>query len=85
MVRLRECSSYRGFVLSSDFYEKVLVKVQREFKNSSSYWKFELSGGSSYRECTVIETECEIVISNDVTINWKVHVAEIMETILGIQ
>ena len=37
-----------GFELSSDFYEKVLVKVQRELKNSSSssssYWKFELSG-----------------------------------------
>ena len=54
MVRLSECSSYRGFELSSDFYEKVLVKVQGEFKNSSSYWKFELSGvrvigGSSYR------------------------------------
>ena len=44
MVRLNECSSYRGFDLSSDFCEKVLVKVQREFKNSSSYWKFELSG-----------------------------------------
>ena len=44
MVRLNECSSYRGFELSSDFCEKVLVKVQREFKNSSSYWKFELSG-----------------------------------------
>ena len=44
MVRLSECSSYRGFGLSSDFYEKVLVKFQREFINSSSYWKFELSG-----------------------------------------
>ena len=44
IVRVIECSSYRGFELSSDFYEKVLVKVQREFKNSSSYWKFELSG-----------------------------------------
>ena len=44
MVRRRKCSSYRGFELSSDFYEKVLVKVPREFKNSSSYWKFELSG-----------------------------------------
>ena len=44
MVRLNECSSYRGFELSSDFCEKVLVKVQREFKNSSSYWKCELSG-----------------------------------------
>ena len=44
MVRLNECSSYRGFELLSDFCEKVLVKVQREFKNSSSYWKFELSG-----------------------------------------
>ena len=44
MVPLSECSSYLGFELSSDFYEKVLVKVQREFKNSSSYWKFELSG-----------------------------------------
>ena len=31
MVRLNECSSYRGFELSSDFCEKVLVKVQREF------------------------------------------------------
>ena len=44
MVRLSECSSYRGFELSSDFYEKVLVKVQRELKNSSSYWKFEFPG-----------------------------------------
>ena len=44
MVRLSECSSYRGFKLSSDFYEKVLVKVQREFKHSLSYWKFKLSG-----------------------------------------
>ena len=44
MVRLSECSSSRGFELSSDFYEKVLVKVKREFKNSSSYWKFRLSG-----------------------------------------
>ena len=44
MVGLSECLSYRGFELSSDFYEKVLVKVQREFKSSSSYWKFELSG-----------------------------------------
>ena len=44
MVRLSECSTYRGFELSSDFYEKVLKKAQREFKSSSSYWKFELSG-----------------------------------------
>ena len=44
MVRLSECSSYRGFELSSDFYEKVLAKVQGELQNSSSYWKFELSG-----------------------------------------
>ena len=44
MVRLSECSSYRWFELSSDIYEKVLVKVQREFISSSSYWKFELSG-----------------------------------------
>ena len=44
MVRLSECSSYRGFELSSVFYEKVIVKVQGECKNSSSYWKFELSG-----------------------------------------
>ena len=43
MVWLSECSSYWVFELSSDFYEKVLVKVQREFKNSLSYWKFELS------------------------------------------
>ena len=43
MVRLSECSSYRGFELSSVFYEKVIVKVQGECKNSSSYWKFELS------------------------------------------
>ena len=42
MVRLSECSSYQRFELSSDFYEKVLVKVQREFKSSSSYWGFEL-------------------------------------------
>ena len=34
----------KWFELSSDFCEKVLMKVQREFKNSSSYWKFELSG-----------------------------------------
>ena len=44
MVRLSECSSYWGFELSSDFYEEVLVKVQQEFKNSSSYRRFELSG-----------------------------------------
>ena len=44
MVRLSKCSSYWGLELLSDFYEKVLVKVQREFKNSSSYWKFELLG-----------------------------------------
>ena len=44
MVRLSKCSSYRGFELSSDFHEKVLVKVQREFQNSLSYWMFELSG-----------------------------------------
>ena len=44
MVQPSKCLSYQGFELSSDFYEKVLVKVQREFKNSSSYWKFELSG-----------------------------------------
>ena len=43
MVRLSECSSYRGFKLSSDFYEKVLAKVQGELQNSLSYWKFELS------------------------------------------
>ena len=43
MVRLSECSSYRGFELSSVFYEKVIVKVQGECQNSSSYWKFELS------------------------------------------
>ena len=43
MVRLSECSSYRGSELTSNFYEKVLVKVQWELKNSSSYWKFELS------------------------------------------
>ena len=44
MVQPSKCLSYQGFELSSDFYEKVLVKVQREFKNSSSYWKFKLSG-----------------------------------------
>ena len=44
MVRLSECSSYRGFELSSVFYEKVIVKVQGECKNSSSYRGFELSG-----------------------------------------
>ena len=44
MVRLSDCSSHRGFELSSDFYEKLLVKVQWEFKNSLSYWKFKLSG-----------------------------------------
>ena len=44
MVRLSECSSYQEFELSSDFNERVLVKVQGECKNSSSYWKFELSG-----------------------------------------
>ena len=44
MVQPSKCSSYRGFELSSDFYEKVLFKVQREFKNNLSYWKFELSG-----------------------------------------
>ena len=37
MVRLSECSSYRGFELSSDFNERVLVRVQGECKNSSSY------------------------------------------------
>ena len=42
MVQLSECLSYRGLELSGDFYEKVLVQVQRGFKNSSSYWKFEL-------------------------------------------
>ena len=40
MSGISEC---QGFGLSSYFYEKVLVKVQREFKNSSRYWKFELS------------------------------------------
>ena len=49
MVRLSECSSYRGFELSSDFYEKVLAKVQGDSKTvrvtgSSSYRGFELSG-----------------------------------------
>ena len=37
MVWLSECSSYRGFELSKDFYEKVLVKTQPELKKSSSY------------------------------------------------
>ena len=44
MVRLSKCLSYRGFELWSNFCEKVLEKVRREFKNSSIYWKFELSG-----------------------------------------
>ena len=44
MVQISECLSYREFELSSDFYEKVLMKVQWEFKNKSSYWKFQLSG-----------------------------------------
>ena len=44
MVRLNKCSSYRGSELSSDLSSEVSVKVQWEFKNSSSYWKFELSG-----------------------------------------
>ena len=43
MVRLSECLSYRGFELWSNFCEKVLEKVRREFKNSLIYWKFELS------------------------------------------
>ena len=44
MVPLSECSSYRGFELSSDFCKKVLLKVQRErVTGSSSYWGFELS------------------------------------------
>ena len=51
MVRLSECSSYRGFELSSDFCKKVLVTVQREFKNGSSYWKFELSGVYCMLKC----------------------------------
>ena len=33
--------SYR---VSTDFYDKVLAKVQHEFKNSWSYWKIELFG-----------------------------------------
>ena len=56
MIRVSECSSYRGFELSSDFYEKVLVKVQGDSKivrvsGSSSYRGFELSG--LYCICTV--------------------------------
>ena len=57
------------------------TRIQKQFE----LLEVRVIRGSSYRECTVIETECEIVISNDVTINWKVNVAEIMETILGIQ
>ena len=57
------------------------TRIQKQFE----LLEVRVIRGSSYRECTVIETECEIVISNDVTINWKVHAAEIMETILGIQ
>ena len=49
MVRDNECSSYRGFELTSVFYKKVLGKVQGECKivrvnESSSYRGFELSG-----------------------------------------
>ena len=46
MVWLSECSSYRGFELSSNFYEKVLVKVQRNVT-------VQVIGSLSYRECTV--------------------------------
>ena len=46
MVWLSECSSYRGFELSSNFYEKVLVKVQRDVI-------VQVIGSLSYRECTV--------------------------------
>ena len=44
MVRHGECLSYWGFELSSEFYEKKLLRVQREFKKSSSCCKFELLG-----------------------------------------
>ena len=64
MVRFSECLSYQGFELSSDFFEKVLVKVQRELKNSSSYWKFEFIGGSSYsQECTVVYISLLLIIT----------------------
>ena len=57
MVPLSECSSYRGFQLSSDFYEKVLVKVQRlEFKQLELL-DVRVIGGSSYRKCTVTPEE----------------------------
>ena len=56
------------FELSSDFYEKVLVKVQREFKNSSSYWKFELSGvrviGSVLYILFIVMTDKSVQIVN---------------------
>ena len=50
MVWLSECLSYRGFELSSDFYEKVLVKIQREFKKKFELLEVRVIGGSSYRE-----------------------------------
>jgi len=36
MVQFIESSSYSGFELLSDFYEKVLLKVQRELKKNKT-------------------------------------------------
>ena len=53
MVRLSECSSYRGFELSSDFYESISegsMGIQKQFE----LLEVRVIGSSSYRECTVV-------------------------------
>ena len=44
MARPSECSIYRGFEFSSDFNERVLVKVQGNAKT------VRVTGSSSYRD-----------------------------------
>ena len=78
MVQLSEGLSYWRFKLSSDFNERVLVKVQGKYKNSLSYWNFELLGlweiGIPLNIDIVIS---EIIMKNPflVSINFKSKIA----------
>ena len=47
MIWRRACFSYRGFELSSDFDERVLVKASGKCKDSSGYWKSSYQGFES--------------------------------------
>ena len=54
MVRVSECSCYRGFGLSGVFLYENSAQGSRGMQNQLDVVKVRVIGGSSYRESTVL-------------------------------